>query len=62
MCIDDNAASAFSKSFSDNFRPPDGVAVPLIAEANESDRFLGFMTCLLALSPSDKGGHTSGKG
>lgn len=63
MCMDDRAASAFSRSFSDNFRPPDGVAVPLIAEASESDRFLGFMTWLLALfAIIGKGDIRVGKG
>lgn len=41
----DSAASAFARSFSDSLRPPEGVAVPEIAEASESERFLGFMTC-----------------
>ena len=43
-----SAASALARSFSDNLRPPCGVALPETvekAEPNESERLRDFMTC-----------------
>jgi hypothetical protein len=49
MCIELSAASALAKSFSESFRPPEGVAVPLMADPSESDRFLGFITYRISI-------------